>query len=118
MTTFHIVAFTKVLAVSGGVIFIIDLEDSSSKCEELVPLESASFGGLTAENRPLLCNQDCWIYDNGIWTLGDSYRPGLGGAASQSPFDGQLWISGGTNQGLKLYKADLLILTLGVKIFV
>ena len=106
------------MVVAGGVIKIIDLEDSSLNCEDLAPLEPASIGGLTATERPLLCHQDCWIYDNGIWTLGDSYRPGLGGAASQSPFDGQLWISGGTNQGLKLYKADLLILTLGVEIFV
>lgn len=108
MTTFHIVAFTKVLAVSGGVIFIIDLEDSSSKCEELVPLESASFGGLTAENRPLLCNQDCWIYVEGIWILEEIYQHGLKEvSASQSPFDGQLWISGGTNKGLKLSEGIL-----------
>ena len=84
--------------VAGGFIKIIDLEDSSLKCDTLVPLETSRFGGLTETKRPLLCNQDCWIYEEGVWTLEEIYQPGLREvSASQSPFDGQLWISGGTD---------------------
>ena len=80
----------------------------------MVPLDAISFGRLTATKKRQLCYQGCLIYEHGSWTLGERYRPDLGGAiASQSP-DGQLWIfGGGSNQDLQLYEVTLLITTLG-----
>ena len=94
---------TKVLVCTQTGISVIDLEDSSSRCNNLPQTSGfGGFGGLTNSNKPMLCNGDCWVFEEGIWNLLENYQVSRSDpAASQSPFDGQLWISGGQEQGQK-----------------
>ena len=60
------------------------------------------YGGLKDSNIPMICTDYCWIYQQGLWSMQETFYIGGNGypAASQSPFDGQLWISGGDDSGL------------------
>ena len=86
---------------------VINYRNPSQACGRLPTLGASTtgrcFGGLTASLQPLLCGFDqgsCYVYDNGLWNLASSLNSGrLNAAASQSPFDGELWISGGTDPG-------------------
>ena len=101
--------FTKVLVNHGDRSDVIDLEDPSQTCESLPPVgqftQVPGFGGLTASFQPIICDSDCYIYDSGSWNLVESLNSGRASAkAGQSPFDGQLWISGGFRPGTKLHQ--------------
>ena len=65
--------------------------------------ETRLFGGLTTAYAPMLCSFDggeCYVHSQRVWTLDETLNAGrIGAAACQSPFDGQLWISGGHFQG-------------------
>ena len=106
--------FTKVLVNHGDRSDVIDLEDPSQTCESLPPVgqftQVPGFGGLTASFQPIICDSDCYIYDRGSWNLVESLNSGRAKAkAGQSPFDGQLWISGGIPSGTKSRQAAILL---------
>ena len=88
---------------------IVDLESSSTTCQDLTRFprnDSLAFGGLTANRLPIICggagvSRDCQTYENGIWTSSPSmiYARRYA-AASPSPYPNathSLFVTGGYN---------------------
>ena len=87
---------------------IIDLESSSTTCQDLTSFPRAFFGGiggLTPHKNPIICggygSRDCSSYENGIWTLTPAMKSvRYFAAASASPYPNEthtLFVTGGRN---------------------